>query len=72
MGIAIYSGGVPLAYMALLFCAREAIKQRRLSELSHALMFLYDDFDRRKYFWELLSVSRLTHAEDSAAAQNLR
>ena len=55
MAILLYPIGVPVLYAVLLFsCHKELRSGRPLSTLSHALRFLYREYEPRFYAWELM------------------
>jgi len=56
--IGVYAFGLLVLNAALLFSAREAILKRRVTPLSHAIHFLYREFEPWAFWWELCEMAR--------------
>ena len=54
----IYPIGVPLVYLLLLTCARDAIRSGHPSPLSRAIDFLHRDLEPRCYLWEIAEIAK--------------
>ena len=56
VAIALYPVGVPLLYLTLLWCAREAIRTEQPTALARSLTFLHQDYELSMYWWEMVEI----------------